>query len=541
MHPILAALRLPLRAEFVIMNRVTLPIPAHRTTVIFVVLFALGLFLEPRLAASTNNFFEIEVLDEQTGRGVPLVELETLNHVRFITDSAGRIAFNEPGLMGREVFFHVRSHGYEFPKDAFGFAGKRLVSRLGQRAVLRIKRLNVAERLYRVTGEGIYRDSVLLGYKPPIARPLLNGGVLGQDSVQSAIYGGKIYWFWGDTTLHNYPFGNFRMSGATSMLPERGGLNPLSGIDLNYFTNTNGFSREMCLLEEKEGVVWLQGVVTVPDETGRERMVAQYSRRQGLVGQLEQGIAVWNDEKQTFERAKKLELEQKWCFPYGLPFRWKEQGIEYVYIGNPFAYVRVRADLKSVLDPSAYEAWTCRDDTEDNPIREDAGALRYEWRAGAKPVTAEDEERWLNEGKIAPGELRYWPIDIETGKSVKIMTSGTGNSIRWNKHRQRWVMIGVEERGSSMLGEVWFSEANAPTGPWRRAKKILTHDKYTFYNPAHHEFFDQEDGRFLFFQGTYVNTFSGNPEATPRYDYNQIMYRLDLDDARLNGVKGDGP
>jgi hypothetical protein len=38
----------------------------------------------------------------------------------------------------------------------------------------------------------------------------------------------------------------------------------------------------------------------------------------------------------------------------------------------------------------------------------------------------------------------------------------------------------------------------------------------------------------IFFEGTYTFTFSGSIEnATPRYDYNQIMYRLDLHDPRL--------
>jgi hypothetical protein len=57
-------------------------------------------------------YAEIRVVDGATGRGVPLAELETVNHLRFVTDNAGRVAFNEPGLMGREVFFTVRSHGY---------------------------------------------------------------------------------------------------------------------------------------------------------------------------------------------------------------------------------------------------------------------------------------------------------------------------------------------------------------------------------------------------------------------------------------------
>jgi hypothetical protein len=64
--------------------------------------------------------------------------------------------------------------------------------------------------------------------------------------------------------------------------------------------------------------------------------------------------------------------------------------------------------------------------------------------------------------------------------------------------------------------------------------KVVTHDKYSFYNPKHHPMFDQNDGRTIYFEGTYTHSFSGNPEQTPRYDYNQIMYRLDLSDARLN-------
>src|SRR5579871_3390143 len=66
---------------------------------------------------------EIRVVDAATGRGVPLAELETVNGLRFVTDNAGRVAFHEPGLMGREVYFSVKSHGYEMPKDGFGFAG----------------------------------------------------------------------------------------------------------------------------------------------------------------------------------------------------------------------------------------------------------------------------------------------------------------------------------------------------------------------------------------------------------------------------------
>ena len=60
------------------------------------------------------NWFEIAVVDSETGRGIPLVELRTTDGVRYVTDSAGRVAIWEPGLMGTgtRVYFHVESHGY---------------------------------------------------------------------------------------------------------------------------------------------------------------------------------------------------------------------------------------------------------------------------------------------------------------------------------------------------------------------------------------------------------------------------------------------
>ena len=64
--------------------------------------------------------------------------------------------------------------------------------------------------------------------------------------------------------------------------------------------------------------------------------------------------------------------------------------------------------------------------------------------------------------------------------------------------------------------------------------RIVTHDDYSFYNVRHHPYFDGEGGRYLYFEGTYTRTFSDTETATPRYDYNQVMYRLDLADPRLH-------
>src|SRR5262245_16372912 len=206
-------------------------------------LVATSLLLHLAGAVCFAEPFAIEVLDESTGRGVPLVELTTTGGITYVTDSAGLVAFDEPELLGQRVHFAVKSHGYEFRKDGFGFAGVALDTKPGGSAQLKIKRLNIAERLYRVTGAGIYRDSFLLGHVPPIKQPLINSQVVGSDSVGNAVYRGRVHWFWGDTQQVKYPLGLFHVPGATSKLPAEGGLDPARGVDLEYFTGENGFAR----------------------------------------------------------------------------------------------------------------------------------------------------------------------------------------------------------------------------------------------------------------------------------------------------------
>ena len=111
-------------------------------------------------------------------------------------------------------------------------------------------------------------------------------------------------------------------------------------------------------------------------------------------------------------------------------------------------------------------------------------------------------------------------------------------SCAWNACRKRYVMIASQAHGATMLGEVWYSESDRPEGPWVHARKVITHankpgDAHDFYNPVHHPFFDRQGGRVIYLEGSYANTFSGNPHPTPYYEYNQIMYRLDLSDPRL--------
>ena len=167
----------------------------HRCSILLIVALSTG--------ALSAEEYSIQVVDAETGRGVPLVELMPQNGPTLVTDSNGIVAFNQPGLMDQNVFFGFRSYGYSD-------AGQTLHPTNGGSVQVAIDRRNLAERLYRVTGTGIYRDSVLVGAAVPIDQPLLNANVRGQDSVQTAVYKGQIYWFWGDTLYETGGLGNFR-------------------------------------------------------------------------------------------------------------------------------------------------------------------------------------------------------------------------------------------------------------------------------------------------------------------------------------------
>jgi hypothetical protein len=490
-------------------------------------------FLMPAFADDppprADKYFKITVVDDQTGRGVPLVELETTGGVRYYTDSNGVVAFRELGLMNRDVFFFVRSHGYEFAKDGYGYPGKALETTEGGSATLRIKRVNVAERLYRVTGGGIYADSVLLGEKTPLREPLLNAQVLGSDSVVTAVYKGKLYWFWGDTNRPSYPLGNFNVPGATSLMPDKGGLDPERGLDLSYFVDGKGFARETARMPG-DGPTWIFGLFVLNDGK-QERMFATYMKVRKQLEVYERGLVEFDDEAKQFKKVTTFDKDAP-ALPGGQPFLRKDGGVEYVYFGTPFPLVRVRADADAIKKAENYEAFTCLKEgtrLEDGEIDRDGGVPRYAWTKKTPPAGPKELARLVRAGKLKADEVWLPLEDVETGKRVQ-MHAG---SVYWNEHRRRWVMVGVQTGGTSYLGEVWFAEADTPLGPWVYARKVVTHEKYSFYNPKQHAYFDKDGGRIIYFEGTYSDTFSGNPVKTPRYDYNQIMYKLDLADVRL--------
>lgn len=498
---------------------------------------------KPKPHQVQTQLFKIRVVDAGTGRGIPAVELRTTNGIRYYTDSAGYVAFDEPGLMNQSVFFHLSSHGYEFPADFFGNRGQAVDVTPGGSVTLEMNRVNIAERLYRVTGQGIYRDSVLLGETPPIAEPLLNGKVMGQDSVQTIEYRNKLYWFWGDTDRPAYPLGNFRVTGATSKLPGHGGLDPDVGVDLDYFTGSDGFVKSLVPpLPDGAGIAWVFGLMTAKDAAGKERLLAGYSTHNPELTAF--GILVFNDAEEQFEPLVQFPDKNDWRHPGGQAAYYEENGQGYwVFTEHRMPNLRVPATFAAIQDYTQYEAFTplapgtVYDGANTTLERDADGKLVWGWKKNTPPLKQDQEKELIDLGLLQAGDPRYFQLkDADTGADVSIAAS----AVEWNDYRQRYVMIGQQVGGSaSGLGEIWYSEAAAPQGPWTTAKKIVTHDNYTFYNPAQHEFFNKDGGRYVYFEATYTNTFT-NSIATPRYNYNQMMYKLDLADPALGLTEAGG-
>jgi hypothetical protein len=247
----------------------------------------------------------------------------------------------------------------------------------------------------------------------------------------------------------------------------------------------------------------------------------------------EQGIAIYDDEKERFEPLVRLPLDTL-HFMRGQPVRHADAEGAYWYFATPLTLLRCRDEYAALTDPARYEAFTCLtpgaryDPVAPSLDRDSEGRLIYAWKPGTGLVLQKEQNEVIARGLMKRGEALIGLRDA-SGKEVLAHAGTTA----WNEYRKAWVVIVQEVWGTSLCGEVWYAESPNLTGPWSPAVKIVTHDDYSFYNVAHHPFFDAEGGRLIYFEGTYTMTFSGTKTPTPRYDYNQVMYRLDLADPRL--------
>ncbi len=429
----------------------------------------------------------VEVVERGSGWPVPMVQLRTTHHQVYVSDNAGLIALDAPELMGREVWFDVVGHGYEIPKDGFGYRGVRLHPEPGGVQRVEVRRTIVARRLGRATGAGLFAESQRLGAELDWRDPA-EGNVFGCDSVQNAVYRGRLFWAWGDTSVPRYPLGVFDMTSATTAIQPLSSFEPPLRLHFDYFTDTNGRPRGVARMAGA-GPTWVSGYVALPDSAGAPHLVGSFIKVRNHLEAYEAGLCVWNEERAEFVIERKLwtktdAAQRQPAMPEGHPAFWRDDaGVEWVLFGNPFPTLRCRATFESWRDPSQ---WTTVD-----PPR----TLRSSTNAVVKPHSG---------------------------------------SMAWSDYRKRWITVFMEAGGKpSGLGELWYAEAVSPFGPWGRAVKVVSHENYTFYNPRLHPEFTPANSPILIFEGTYTQEFANHPAPTPRYDYNQIVYRLDLDDPAL--------
>lgn len=497
----------------------------------------------PVLAASNAETpFWIRAVDDETGRGVPLVKLTTTDRETFVTDSHGIAAITASGLRGETVWFSVDVEGYRFPrKDFGGRPGFRTRLESGDSTVIRLKRENVAERLYRKTGRGIYADSLRVGLDVPFDRSGLNAGIMGQDSALGGVFRGRIHWIYGDSRMPDSRFGVFEATGATSRLPSDGGLPPDRGIRQRYFTDRTGRAKPL-MPQPGPGPIWLSRLMVIRTE-GEDRLYAHYVkiRSGGHFDAREHGIARWFPQDRQFRPARRFPLDR----PYRVnntssshrnTIRVREDGKTWFYFANPYPTLKVPARVEALLDPEAYRVFSplvsgSRPEGAPLPFqRDENGRLQWGWKQLTDPLPPARENKLVEDGRLRPSEGIHHLTDVQTGERL---VPGHG-SVHWNPYRQQWIMIAPRRRGStSNLGEVYYAEADSLLGPWVHARKIVTHDSHTLYNPNHHPFLDQARGRYIYFEGTYSSSFNASTQSVPRYNYNQIMYRLDLSDTRL--------
>ncbi len=428
---------------------------------------------------------QIEVVDQENGWPVPLVELRTRHGVSFVTDNAGMIAFDLPELMGKETWCDVHGQGYEVQKDGYGETGVRFKMEPGGHHRVEVERTVIARRLGRLTGAGLFGESQKLNAN----KTWPESGIVGCDTVQNAVYGGRLFWLWGDTEIPNYALGIFNSTSATTSVKPISLFEPPLRVNFEYFRDGKGVPRGVARIPGA-GPTWISGYVGLPDAQGREHLVASYTKIHNWLDSYQWGLAVWNDASESFEPFHLL-WEKSQATPNppllldGHAVKWVDDaGKKWVLFCEPFPLARC---------PATFEAW-------------------------------QNTNTWER---------------LKMQKTLRAATNGEtvavhAGSIAWNAWRHRWVSVFVQAGGKpSALGEIWYAEADSPTGPWGPAVKILSHDNYSFYNPTLHPDFVPEDSRMLIFEGTYTAEFANRPQVTPRYNYNQILYRLDLDDPRL--------
>jgi len=215
--------------------------------------------------------------------------------VRYVTDSGGWIAFPRAGPHGTEGLLPGRSHGYDVSKDGFGTpCGATPVA--GERASSASTDATSPSALYRVTA----RVSIAIACSWAKARPWPNRSAAARCWAGLAFavrYAGRLFWFWGDTSRSAIP--RTFLDGGGRVRFTQGGLDPGLGVNLRYFTDPEGFSRDVAAFGSERGLIWAapsRRCATSRAASGSSAITPTWSRSRECSGH---GLAVYDDRREA--------------------------------------------------------------------------------------------------------------------------------------------------------------------------------------------------------------------------------------------------
>ena len=131
-------------------------------------------------------------------------------------------------------------------------------------------------------------------------------------------------------------------------------------MKLDYFTDASGRPRGVAKMPG-EGPTWLGGYVSLPDKTGKARLVAMYLKIKPPMDAYEAGLCVWNDEAENFEQLRTLWTKTDSApkhppMPQGHPVIIDgDDGKKWVLFGNPLPKLRCPATFEAWQDPAKWE------------------------------------------------------------------------------------------------------------------------------------------------------------------------------------------
>ncbi|GAB4275085.1 MAG: hypothetical protein Kow0029_15940 [Candidatus Rifleibacteriota bacterium] len=462
-----------------------------------------------------------------------MVELELENGLKLISDNDGFITLFAPDLEGKTARFKITGNGYSTgQRDFWGEESFTTTIQAGKFEKCYLKRTQLAQRLYRITGASRYNHTILAGKKPRFeTSDLLPGGVIGQDSVITVPWKNRLWNFYGDTL----GLSGFNFSASCARLPFSDKMHPSFdpdiGLPLEYLVDENGFAKKM-IETGKKGFTWIEYVLPVKlfANSKSKSLLARYVLHSSLEKAEEAGFALFQESEGSFRIVKRFKTSKGHKCTHPVPifigserryllFPWEMTGVEYSEIVNEqehFFYTCFRK-----MDSKAKRTKGFLLNGEKCYIERDSkGRAIYSWRKGGVAASSLFQQILLQKGVMTEDDVLFAPLEIDSGKRI----ARFDGSIAYNSFKGCWICIsqGIKP------GDIIYAEADTPTGPWGFARKVSEFKRYNLYNPAQHPWFAQENDRFIYYEGTYTNFFSDSPGKNPEADYNQVMFKLDL-------------